>query len=94
MIELHKFCSIVGKLVPSYPDKRVFLIHNPVELALMEPNPDQVIYYASQYRFILDISKDKVSVKLIPQAISELKFKCIYCYILCVCRRGYTRLIT
>ncbi len=94
MIELHKFCSIVGKLVPSYPDKRVFLIHNPVELALMEPNPDQVIYYASQYRFILDISKDKVSVKLIPQAISELKFKYIYCYILCVCRRGYTRLIT
>ncbi len=94
MIEIHKFCSIVGKLVPSYPDKRVFLIHIPVELALMEPNPDQVIYYASQYRFILDIYKDKVSVKLIKQAISDLKRNCIYCYYVGLYRIGHTRLIT
>ncbi len=67
MIDLHKFCSIVGKLVPSYSDKRVFWIHIPVELALMEPNPDQVIYYVSQSRFILDMDNDKVSVKLIHQ---------------------------
>ncbi|MHC5675133.1 hypothetical protein [Nostoc sp.] len=80
VIELHKFCSIVGKLVPSHPDKRVFLIHNPVELALIEPNTDLVIYYASPYQFILDISNDKVSVKPIAEAIPELKFKCIYCY--------------
>ncbi|ODH01377.1 hypothetical protein A4S05_03095 [Nostoc sp. KVJ20] len=71
MIELHKFCLIVGKLVPSYADKRGFLINNPVELALMEPNPDQVIYYASQYRFLFDMYNDKVSVKLIPKVISQ-----------------------
>ncbi len=69
MIELHKFCSIVGKLVPSYSDKKVFLIHIPVELALMEPNPDKVIYYASQSRLLLNMHYDKVSVKLILQAI-------------------------
>ncbi|MHC5720974.1 MAG: hypothetical protein ACYTX0_55375, partial [Nostoc sp.] len=62
MIELHKFCSIVGELVPSYPGKKVFLIHNPVELAFMKPNPEQVIDYASQYRIILEISNDQVSV--------------------------------
>lgn len=94
MIELHKFCSIVGKLVPSYPGKRVFLIHNPVELALMEPNADKVIYYASQYRFILDLSNDKVSVRLIPRAISELKCNCIYYYFVGLYRSRYTRLIT
>lgn len=67
MIDLHKLCSIVGKLVPSYPDKRVFWIHIPVESALMEPNPDQVIYYVSQSMFLLDMDNDKVSVKLIHQ---------------------------
>ena len=80
MIEFHKFCLIVGELVPSYPGKRVFLIRNPVELALMEPNPHQVIYYASQYRFLLNIYKDKVSVKLIPQTIPKSKSNCIDCY--------------
>jgi len=69
VIEIHKFCSIVGKLVPSYPDKRVFLIHNPVELVFMEPNAYKVIYYASQYRFLLDMSKDKFSVKLIAHTV-------------------------
>ncbi len=53
MIELHKFCLIVGKLVPSYPDKKVFLVHIPVELALMEPNPDQVIYMLPNIVFYL-----------------------------------------
>jgi hypothetical protein len=71
VIELHKFCLIVGKLVPSYADKRGFLIHIPVELALMEPNPDKVIYYVSQYRFLLNMYNDKVSVKLILKAISQ-----------------------
>lgn len=69
MIELHRFCLIVGKLVPSYSDKKVFLIYIPVKLALMEPNPDKVIYYASQFRLLLNMHYDKVSVKLIPQAI-------------------------
>ncbi len=53
MIELHKFCLIVGKLVPSYPDKKVFLIHIPVELALMEPNAGQVIYMLPHRVFYL-----------------------------------------
>ena len=65
MIELHKFCLIVGKLVPSYPGKKLFLVHIPVELALIELNPDKVIYYASQFSFLLDIYNDKVFVKLI-----------------------------
>ncbi len=39
--------------------------NNPVELTLMEPNPDKVIYYVSQYRFLLNMYNDKVSVKLI-----------------------------
>ncbi len=86
MIELHKFCSIVDKLVPSYPGKRAFLIDNPVESAPMEPNPDQVIYYASQYLFLLNMCDDKVSVKLILQAIFHLKQNSIDCYTVNSCR--------
>ncbi len=67
MIELHKLCLIVGKLVPSYSDKRVFWIYNSVQLAFMEPNPDKVIYYASQSRFLFDMFNDKVYVKLLDK---------------------------
>ncbi len=60
MIEIHKFCLVVGELVASYSGKRLFLIHNSLELALVEPNQDKVIYYVSQYRFLLDMYNDKV----------------------------------
>lgn len=46
----------------------------------MEPNPDKVIFYASQYMFLLDLPKDKVSVKLIPQRISQLIGNCVDYY--------------
>lgn len=86
MIELHKFCSIVGKLVPNYLGKKVFLVYNPVESAPMESNPDQVIYYASQYLFLLNMCGDKVSVNLIVQAIFHSKQSSIDCYTVNSCR--------
>ncbi|GEM_PF-2986092 len=52
----------------------------------MEPNPDQVMYYDSQYLFLLNMCEDKVSVKLILQAIFHPKKNSIDHYTVNSCR--------
>lgn len=56
------------------------MICNPVQLALMEPNPDQVIYYASQYWFMFYMSNDKVSVKLLSKQFRNKYLNYVDCY--------------